>query len=94
MKLYDAPPLGNCRKVRMALSFLGLDYEKVTITLPNQEQKSSEHLSRYPRGKVPALKDSEVTVRDFQAILVYLSRKYTVSNTWLSADPAGQAHVT
>ena len=78
----------------MMLSFLGLDYEKATITLPNQEQKSSEYLSRYPRGKVPALEGSGVTVRDFQAILVYLSRKYDLSNTGLPADPAGQAHVT
>ena len=78
----------------MMLSFLGLDYEKVIINLPNQEQKSSEHLSRYPRGKVPALEDGKGTVWDFQAILVYLSRKYNFSNTWLSADPAGQAHVT
>ena len=51
MKLYDALPLGNCRKVRRVLSLLGLDYEKVLIALPNQEQKISEHLTHYTLGK-------------------------------------------
>ena len=78
----------------MMLSFLGMDYEKVPIALPNQEQKSSEHLARHPLGKVPALEDGEVTVWDSQAIIVYLSRQYDSSNTWLPADPVGQAHVT
>ena len=78
----------------MMLSFLGLDYEKTPIALPNQEQKSSEDLARHPLGKVPALEDGEVTVWDSQAILVYLSRQYDSSNTWLPADPVGQANVT
>ena len=62
MKRSDAPPSGNCHKVRMVLSFLRLDYDKVPIALPNQEQKSSEHLARHPLGKVPAIKDGDVTV--------------------------------
>ena len=65
MKLYDAPPSGNCHKVRMTLSVLGLDYEKVPIAPPNQEQKSSEHLARHPLGKVLTLEDDEVTVQRF-----------------------------
>ena len=62
MKRSDKPPLGNCHKVRMVLSFLRLDYEKVSIALPYQEQKSSGHLARHPPGKVPALKYGDVTV--------------------------------
>jgi len=94
MKLYDAPPSGNCHKARMMLSFLGLDYDKVSITLAKAEQKSADHLARHPLGKVPALEDGDVTVWDSQAILVYLARKYDSANTWLPADPVGQAHVT
>lgn len=94
MKLYDAAPSGNCHKVRMMLSLLGLDYETVPIALPNQEQKSADHLARHPLGKVPALEDGDVTVWDSQAILVYLARKYDASNVWLPTDPVGQAHVT
>ena len=94
MKLAEAPPSRNCHKVRMMLSSLGLDYEKLPIALPNQEQKSSEHLARHPLGKVPAREDEEVTVWDSQAILVYLSGKFNSSNTWLPADPVGQEYVT
>jgi len=65
MKLYDAPPSGNCHKVRMTLSVLALVYEKVPIALPNQEHKSSEHLARHPLGKVLTLEDDEVTVQRF-----------------------------
>lgn len=94
MKLYDTAPSGNCHKVRLMLSFLGLDYEKIAIALPNREQKTPEHLARHPLGKVPALEDGDVTVWDSQAILVYLARKYDESGTWLPSDPVGQAHVT
>jgi glutathione S-transferase len=94
MRLYDAPPSGNCHKVRMMFSFLDLDYEKVSIVLPKAEQKSVNHLARHPLGKVPALEDGVVTVWDSQAILVYLARKFDSANKWLPVDPVGQAHVT
>tara|TARA_B100000676_G_scaffold311016_1_gene379405 strand:+ start:1507 stop:2109 length:603 start_codon:yes stop_codon:yes gene_type:complete len=94
MKLYDAAPSGNCQKARMMLAFLGLEYEKVNISLPDQAQKTPEHLARHPLGKVPALEGGDVTVWDSQAILVYLARKYDSGGTWLPTDPVGQAHVT
>ena len=46
----------------MMLSFLGLDYDKVSIALPKAEQKSADHLARHPLGKVPAMEDGDVTV--------------------------------
>ena len=46
----------------MVLSFLGLDYEKVPIALPNQEQKSSEHLVHHSLEKMPALEDGALAV--------------------------------
>ena len=94
MKLYDAAPSGNCQKARMMLVFLGLENEKVNISLPDQAQKTPEHLARHPLGKVPALEDGDVTVWDSQAILVYLARKYDSGGTWFPTDPVGQAHVT
>ena len=94
MNLCDAPPSGNCHKASMMLSFLGLDYDKVSIALPKAEQKSADHLARHPLGKVPAMEDGDVTVWDSQAVLTYLARKYDSANTWLPADPVGQAHVT
>ena len=69
------------------LSFFGLDYEKVPIELPDQEQKSSEDLARRPLGNLPALEDCDVMVWDFQAILVYLFQKYDSASAWLPDDP-------
>ena len=63
------------------LAFLGLENEKVNISLPDQAQKTPEHLARHPLGKVPALEDGDVTVRDSQAILVYSARKYDSDGT-------------
>ena len=94
MKLYDAALSGNCHKVRLMLSLLGLEYEKVSVNLQQQDQKTPEHLARHPLGKVPVLEDGDVSIWDSQAILVYLARKYDTSGTWLPADPTAQAQVT
>lgn len=94
MKLYDAALSGNCHKVRLMLSLLGLDYEKVPVNLQKQDQKTPSHMARHPLGKVPALEDGDVTIWDSQAILVYLARKYDKSGKWLPSDPVGQAQVT
>ena len=76
------------------LAFLRLENEKVNMSLPNQAQKTSEHLACHPLGKVRALEDGDVTVWDSQAILVYLARKYDSGGVWFPTDPVGQAHVT
>lgn len=94
MKLYDAALSGNCHKVRLMLSLLGLDYEKVPVNLQKQDQKTPAHLARHPLGKVPVLEDGDVTIWDSQAILVYLARKYDKSGKWLPSDPVAQAQVT
>ena len=57
------------------LAFLRLEHEKMNISLPDQAQKTPEHLARQPLGKVPALEDGDVTFWDFQAFLVYLTQK-------------------
>ncbi len=76
------------------LAFLRLEHEKMNISLPDQAQKTPEHLARHPLGRVPALEDGDVTVWDSQATLVYLARKYDSGGVWFPTDPVGQAHVT
>ena len=66
----------------------------MNISLPDQAQKTPEHLARHPLGKVPALEDGDVTVWDSQAILVYFAQKYVSGGTLFPTDPVGQAHVT
>ena len=74
--LYDFPPSGNCHKIRIMLSMLGLDYDKAAVNLLKGEQKAPEFLKLNPLHKVPVLDDDGVVVSDSAAILVYLARKY------------------
>jgi glutathione S-transferase len=76
MLLYDFPPSGNCHKIRIMLSLLGVSYEKRRVNLLKGEQRSADFLKLNPRNKVPVLDDDGIIVADSAAILVYLARKY------------------
>ncbi len=92
MKLYNVEVSGNCYKVRLLLSLLNVDCEIVPIDIANREQKSPSYLKRNPLGEIPVLEDGELTLRDSQAILVYLARKYG-GDTWLPSKPSEMALV-
>jgi glutathione S-transferase len=86
LKLYDFKLSGNCHKIRLLLSFLNLEYESVLVNLAGGEQKTSEFLELNLWGQVPVLVDGTLTIRDSQAILVYLARRYG-GEVWLPSDP-------
>ena len=92
IKLYDAPPSGHAHKARLFLSLLGLPHELIRVDLKAQEQKTAEYLGINPFGQVPVLVDGDVTIRDSNAILVYLAEKYS-DGTWLPKSPIGRARV-
>ncbi len=92
MKLYDRDHSGNCHKVRLLLSMLGLEYESVPVDLGSGENRSPEFLSLSLRGQVPTLTDGDVTVWDSQAILVYLARRYG-GEEWLPIEPVAMSEV-
>lgn len=85
IQLYDVELSGNCYKVRLMLSLLGLEYERVPIALNKGEHKTEEFLKLNPLGQVPVLKDDDVVIRDAQAILVYLARRYG-GEDWLPTE--------
>ncbi|PKM03504.1 MAG: glutathione S-transferase [Gammaproteobacteria bacterium HGW-Gammaproteobacteria-6] len=72
--LYNMPLSGNCHKVRLMLSCLALPYQ--TVNFSGGEQRSPDHLQRNPFGQVPVLDDDGLVIRDSQAILVYLAKRY------------------
>lgn len=82
MKLYDVEFSGNCYKVRLLLSFLNVDCELVPIDVTNREQKTPAYLRKNPLGEIPVLEDGDLVLRDSQAILIYLAKKYGNDN-WL-----------
>jgi glutathione S-transferase len=80
--LYDMPLSGNCHKVRLLLSLLALAYQTRPVDLLGGEQRSSDYLQLNPFGQVPVLDDDGLTIRDSQAILVYLAKRYGDEQWW------------
>ncbi len=92
LKLYQFAVSGNAHKARMLLSFLGLDYEDIAVDGLKKQHKSAEFLAMNPFGQVPVLVDGDFSLRDSNAILVYLAQQY--GNTdWLPDEPQALAQV-
>ncbi len=85
VKLYDFAISGNCHKARLMLSLLGLEYELIPVNHLAGEHKSEMFLKLNPLGQVPVLIDGDVVIRDSQAILVYLARRYG-GEDWLLVE--------
>lgn len=81
--LYNMQLSGNCYKIRLMLSILELPYR--TINLTGGAQREPDHLQRNPLGQAPVLDDDGLIIRDSQAILVYLAKRYG-GDTWWPDD--------
>jgi len=92
MTLYDFPTSGHAHRIRLFLSILGIDYDKVTVDMPGGAHKNAKYLELSPLGQVPTLADGGVVITDSCAALVYLALKYG-RDDWLPQDPAGAAAV-
>jgi len=89
LKLYDYPLSGNCYKIRLLLSFLGVDYAKIPIDFfPGREHRTPDFLAINPLGQLPVLDDDGLILRDSGAILVYLAGKYDPSCVWYKTSDA------
>ena len=88
LRLYDYTLSGSCYKVRLLADFLKLDCERFPVNFyPGREHKEAYFLEINPLGQLPVLEDGDLRLRDAQAILAYLARKYDPDGTWLPADP-------
>ncbi len=92
MKLYDLTLSGNCYKVRLLAALAGIPLEIVPVDFLGGEHKRPPLIELNPWGELPILVDGEVVLRDSQAILVYLARRYA-GEAWLPGDPAAMAEV-
>lgn len=93
MVLYDFELSGSCYKVRLLMNILGLKYEAVTVDFVGKEHKSDRYLALNPFGEIPIFEDGPLRLRDAQAILVYLARKYDKSLQWYPEDAASQGRI-
>ena len=88
--LYTLAPSGNAQKVRLALRLLDRRFEE--IQLSGGAHKRPPFTDLNPLGQVPVLVDGRVTLRDSQAILVYLAAAYRPGE-WDGHEAAERGHI-
>ena len=74
MKLYDFLPSGNCYKVRLLLTQLGIPFERVNVNILQGESRTPEFMPKNLNGRVPVLEvEPGKFLAESNAILCYLS---------------------
>ncbi len=94
IRLHDYVLSGSCYKVRLMLSLLGIPYQPVPVDYhPGRAHRQPDFLEINPLGQLPVLEDGDFTLRDAQAILVYLAAKYDPARTWYPEDAETQGQI-
>lgn len=84
--LYNYELDESCYKARLALSMLGLKWKAIAVNaFPGDEQATPPFLAMNPLGKLPILKDGDLTLYGAEAILAHLARAHESSGKWLPA---------
>jgi glutathione S-transferase len=92
MRLYDRDVSGNCYKVRLLCSLLNVPVELIDVDISEGAHKRSPLIDLNAFGQLPILEDGGLILRDSQAILVYVARRFGGA-PWLPVDPASMALV-
>lgn len=88
MKLYTHELSGHAHRALLMASLLHLkNVEIVPVDLLNGEHKQPAYLVKNPFGQVPVLEDSDTTISDSNAILIYLSRQFDTTQRWYPDSP-------
>ena len=93
VKLYDFELSGSCYKVRLLTNILGVKYESVTVDFVNKEHKTAKYTDLNPFGEIPIFEDGDLRLRDAQAIMVYIARKYDKDNQWYPDTPEAMGRI-
>jgi glutathione S-transferase len=75
MKLYWSPRSRSFSGLWI-LEETGQPYERVLTDISTGAQKTPEYLAINPMGKVPALKDGDVSIAEAAAICAYIAERY------------------
>jgi glutathione S-transferase len=92
VKLYSFPLSGHSHRVRLFLSLTGVKYDLVEVDLAKGAHKQPEFLKLNPFGQVPVLEDDGVIIPDSLAIMVYVARKFGLTD-WVPVEPVDAAAV-
>jgi glutathione S-transferase len=75
LKLYEYPSSGNCYKIRLLLTQLGIPFERITVDILKKESRTPEFLSKNPNGRVPLLElETGKFLPESNAVLYYFSQ--------------------
>ena len=58
-KLYEFATSGNCYKIRLAMSHLGFDYERIAVDITKGESRTEAFLKINANGRVPVLQTGD-----------------------------------
>jgi glutathione S-transferase len=92
-KLYDLELSGNCYKVRLLAALLGVPLDTVPVDFLGGAHKKPPLVDLNAFGELPIFEDGGLVLRDSQAILVYMARKWG-GESWLPTDAKGLALVS
>ena len=88
MRLYDSPPSGNCYKVRLLLTQLGIAFERREVDTRQRDGRDDLLGGKNPALRVPVLElDDGRHLAESNAILWYLAD----GTPYLSGDPYERA---
>ena len=82
IELYEIPTSGNSYRVRLMLGLIGCEYRSIVIEGHGDTRVGALN----PLGEAPVLVDDALVLRDSQAMLCYLARRYAPE--WLPVEPA------
>lgn len=81
--LYNYVLSGNCYKIRLMASLLGVSYDTVAVDFyPGYAHRSAEMLALNPAGTLPVLRSGDLVLSETQAMLGWLAHSFDPSGTW------------
>ncbi len=73
-RLYEMPDSSNCYKVRLTLTQLAEEFERIHVDILNKESRTPDFLKKNPNGRIPVLELRQgVYLPESNAILWYLA---------------------
>ncbi len=76
LKLYEYPSSGNCYKIRLLLTQLGISFERIPVDILKRESRTPEFLSKNPNGRVPLVElEPGKYLPESNAVLYYFSQE-------------------
>lgn len=75
-KLYEYSPSGNCYKIRLLLTQIGITFQRIEIDIIKRESRTTDFLLKNPNGRIPVLEiESGKFLFESNAIMFYLSEE-------------------